>query len=551
MFYRVIVNGYLSGKEAALSNGLFGRVESCHNDNFNANDTLFKAKRSNKNFYDQAVISTDEKLKKGQLYPELVYDLYAESKRLENVEHCSIVLRAIAEGKGLDSVNYIIKYTADEFGQHISYDDWMKAYSSDAEILIENEDAVKQEQARLKAQERSNIQSFERDAEEITYSFPAVAGIQAGREYFIAQVPFKYLVKFFSFVDESLPPAERAQRKVNEKHANDIAEYVTNNPTDYVLPSMTVSVDKAMVFDAEVIAGTASRLGLLRISCDSTLLINDGQHRAKSLKTIIKKNKSLQNETIPVTFFYDEGLKRSQQIFADLNNNISKPSAAISSLYDIRNEFNSFVLDLLEQVPLFNQFVDKENTSIHKSSNYIWSLVHFKKFVEALLGKKEKAFNQTEMCQVKRMKFEQAFKVIFDVLRTDSEFTSLFDGDLSAQELKSEYLSGYAVFLESLGHALSEAVSIASLLPGDGVSSVSDIDELFLRSTVIKVMSLDRRLTAPIWIGRCIVAERLVKNVDSVNLTAALFRRETDLKLTDKMIETEMRYKFSVEVNNL
>lgn len=518
---------------------------------FNANDTLFKAKRSNKNFYDQAVISTDEKLKKGQLYPELVYDLYAESKRLENVEHCSIVLRAIAEGKDLDSVNYIIKYTADEFGQHISYDDWMKAYSSDAEILIENEDAVKQEQARLKAQERSNIQSFERDAEEITYSFPAVAGIQAGREYFIAQVPLKYLVKFFTFVDESLPAAERAQRKVNEKHAKDIADYVLSNPTEYVLPSLTANVDLAMKFDAENIAGSASRLGILRISCAATLMLVDGQHRLLALKTVLNKDKSFADETIPVTFFYDEGLRRSQQTFADINANLSKPNAAISSLYDIRNEFNTFVLGLLESVPLFNEFVDKESTSIHRSSNFIWSLVHMKKFVEALLGKKEKAFNQTEMCQVKRMKFEQAFKVIFDVLRTDSEFTSLFDGDLSAQELKSEYLSGYAVFLESLGHALSEAVSIASLLPGDGVSSVSDIDELFLRSTVIKVMSLDRRLTAPIWIGRCIVAERLVKNVDSVNLTAALFRRETDLKLTDKMIETEMRYKFSVEVNNL
>ena len=101
-------------------------------------------------------------------------------------------------------------------------------------------------------------------------------------------------------------------------------------------------------------------------------------------------------------------------------------------------------------------------------------MVHFKKFVEALLGKKEKAFNQTEMCQIELMKFKRAFVVIFDVLRTDSEFTSLFDGDLTAQELKSEYLSGYAVFLESLGLALFEAVAIAMSRVEDEVIEILD-----------------------------------------------------------------------------
>ncbi len=538
MFYRVNVTGFNSGKEKALASSVFGRVESCHNDSYNANEAITKAKRAKHCFNDFSVVYTEEKLKKGESYPELVYQLHSDKNRKHCIELCSRVLAGIAEGKELSKFDYIIKHPVDEFGQDVSYDDWMAKFSCEAKLLLEEKEKAEQEKARLLAQEKSNIKSFERDSEEITYSFPAVAGIQAGREFFIAQVPFKYLVKFFSFVDESLPPEERAQRKVNVKHANDIAEYITNNPNNYVLPSITVSVDKAMAFDAEVIAGTASRLGILRISCDATLLINDGQHRSLGLNIVLKNIRELENETIPVTFFYDEGLKRSQQIFADINSNLSKPSKAISSLYDSRNEFNNFVIDLIKTIPI-GKYVDFENTSINAKSPFLWSLVHFKKFIEALSGIKEKAFNKVEMDLKQKIALQKSVQIIFDVLCTDqdSEFASLIDGNLKPVDLREQYLSGYAVFLESLGLALADAIEFSSVFN-------DEFDELQFRSFVCKIMVLDRSLNSGNWRDRCVRAERLVKNADSVNLTAAVFRREADLKLTDKMIEVEKRYGF-------
>ncbi|MBE0407277.1 hypothetical protein EI162_10175 [Psychrobacter sp. FME6] len=63
-------------------------------------------------------------------------------------------------------------------------------------------------------------------AQEHTYSFPAVRGIQAGKEYYIAQIPYGVLVKLFVFDEEDVPPELRAQRSLNEKRARDIGQYL-------------------------------------------------------------------------------------------------------------------------------------------------------------------------------------------------------------------------------------------------------------------------------------------------------------------------------------
>jgi DNA sulfur modification protein DndB len=47
-----------------------------------------------------------------------------------------------------------------------------------------------------------------------TYTFPALRGIQAGKEYYVAMCPLELLPKIFLFDDASLPPELRAQRTV-------------------------------------------------------------------------------------------------------------------------------------------------------------------------------------------------------------------------------------------------------------------------------------------------------------------------------------------------
>ncbi|MEX3555071.1 MAG: DNA sulfur modification protein DndB, partial [Burkholderia gladioli] len=85
---------------------------------------------------------------------------------------------------------------------------------------------------------------------EFTYTFPAVAGVQAGRSYYAAQVPYGALVKLFVFDEEEVVPAHlRAQRVLNKRRAEDISVYMTENRSDYVLPAITASVSAEMSFE--------------------------------------------------------------------------------------------------------------------------------------------------------------------------------------------------------------------------------------------------------------------------------------------------------------
>ncbi|WP_305066487.1 DNA sulfur modification protein DndB [Methanoculleus sp.] len=83
----------------------------------------------------------------------------------------------------------------------------------------------------MKNGQAGHVESFEAS----TYQFPAIRGIQAGKEYYITMFPLKSIVQLFSFDDSDLPPKMRAQRTLNHARIPVIANYLVSNPKDYVL----------------------------------------------------------------------------------------------------------------------------------------------------------------------------------------------------------------------------------------------------------------------------------------------------------------------------
>ena len=69
--------------------------------------------------------------------------------------------------------------------------------------------------------------------EEHSYTFAAIRGMQAGREYYIVMCPFKLIPKIFLFNEEELSPEMRAQRIVNKARIPEIAQYILDNPNEY------------------------------------------------------------------------------------------------------------------------------------------------------------------------------------------------------------------------------------------------------------------------------------------------------------------------------
>ena len=145
-----------------------------------------------------------------------------------------------------------------------------------------------------------------------TYRFPAVRGVQAGKEYYISMVPMKFLPKLFPVDIDVVLPEYRAQRKINEARIPEIKNYILNNRNTYVFSALSASIDG----DFEFVSADNSNneVGILEVDMESVFLINDGQHRKAAIEAAMNEDPSIGEETISVVFFKDDGLARSQQI---------------------------------------------------------------------------------------------------------------------------------------------------------------------------------------------------------------------------------------------
>ena len=130
------------------------------------------------------------------------------------------------------------------------------------------------------------------------YVFPAVKGTQANKDYYITMIPLKYLVKILPEPGEYLPPEYRAQRKINEQRIPGMRSYIIDNRDSYIFSSLTASIDGEFRFEDKNI----DNLGLLHISMEAKVLINDGQHRRAAIAQALLEDESLGEETISVVY---------------------------------------------------------------------------------------------------------------------------------------------------------------------------------------------------------------------------------------------------------
>ena len=208
---------------------------------------------------------------------------------------------------------------------------------------------------------------------DFVYRFPVVKGIQAKREYYIAMIPLKMIPKLFPQDGEYVPPEYRAQRKLNETRIPVISKYILCNRENYVFSALAASIDG----DFKFCPSEYPDVGVLEISMDAKLLINDGQHRKAAILEAISEDETLLNETISVVFFEDQGLERSQQMFTDLNKHAVKTSNSIAELYDSRDPLAVVNRNVISKIKFLNAFTDKEKDILGKYSSNLFTLSTF------------------------------------------------------------------------------------------------------------------------------------------------------------------------------
>jgi DNA sulfur modification protein DndB len=332
----------------------------------------------------------------------------------------------------------------------------------------------------------------------------------------------RLIPKLFVFDEEVVPPELRAQRRLNETRIPDIANYLIENQESYTLSAITASVDGPVEFEPLADTGPAMNLGLLTIAMDTQILVNDGQHRRKAIEQAVKEAHELGYDNIPVLFFVDEGLKRSQQMFADLNKHAVRPSDSLSTLYDHRESASALARYVYDQVPCFKALTDVEQTSLSKRSSKLFTLSAIKQASKGLLGKGTKETIYDEEMQLAADFWNQ-------VCNNMPDWQSALERKISTSELREQYVHAHGIGLSALGFAGSD---LLRQRPGDwkeALVALKDID--WSRSNI------------SLWRGRAMDAHgKLSKTRNNTVLTANVIRQALGLSLCaeDQAIEDQL-----------
>ncbi|MBX3650511.1 MAG: DNA sulfur modification protein DndB [Burkholderiales bacterium] len=344
------------------------------------------------------------------------------------------------------------------------------------------------------------------------HTFPALRGKQAGRDFFVAMCPIKVIPKIFVFDEEEVPPELRAQRTLNRARIPELAGYLVENWNSYILSALTASVDASVHFEPYQSVGLDSNMGLLSIPMDARILINDGQHRRAAIEEALKTSPEIGQDNVPVLFFCDQGLQRSQQMFADLNKYAVRPSYSLSTLYDHRDPGSELARYLAQNCSVFLGLTEMEKSTISNRSTKLFTLSSIKHANRGLLRKQLRE----SVSEAERLLAKEFWEAVADQI---PDWRRARERAVSTADLRQGFIHAHGVALQAL------AIAGADLL----ASKPKD-----WRNTLKRIRAIDwSRSNIELWEGRAMNHGRISKASTSVQLTAIVIKQALGLKLSE------------------
>ena len=355
-------------------------------------------------------------------------------------------------------------------------------------------------------------------ADAFSYTFPAIRGVQAGREFYVSMCPLRLLRKLFVFDDEELVPELRAQRTLNKARVPEIARYIVDNQDSYTFSAITVSVDGDLKFEPVAGEGSASyRMGSLTVSMTSKFIVNDGQHRRAAIVQALDNAPELGDETIAVVFFMDRGLKRCQQMFADLNRHAVKPSASLGVLYDHRSATANVARHLSLTSKVFKGLIESERSSLSPRSRSLFTLsaLHFAT-TELLTENESGDFHKaSDKCLA-------FWEMVGEQI---PEWTYVRESRMTSGDVRRDFIHSHAIVLQALGRAGRSLFQLPEAERAQRVKRLRNVD--WLRSNAIT------------WEGRAMVGGSMAKSGQNITLTCNEIKRVLGLELTPEETAAE------------
>lgn len=352
------------------------------------------------------------------------------------------------------------------------------------------------------------------------YRFPVVKGLQAEKTYYIAMVPLKMLSRLFVDDTEYVLPEYRAQRRINESRIPEIKRYILDNRDSYVFSALAASIDG----ENNYIPSENEEVGILEVSMEAKFLINDGQHRKAAILAAIEEDESIGNETISVVFYTDSGLKRSQQMFTDLNKHAVKTSNSIAELYDSRDLLAVVTRKVISKNKFFDEYVDKERDILGKFSSALFTL---------------NTFYTANKRIIRRHKCDENFEMFISKYWDEIEknmvpWKEMLTKQISKRDLRESYIASQAVVIQALGRV---------------GAYFYDHPEENLELKIKNLKNVNWKRSSDEWKLRVIRSNgRMINNEKAILLTANVIKKAISVPLTaDEQLE-EDKFKNSIIV---
>lgn len=343
------------------------------------------------------------------------------------------------------------------------------------------------------------------------YTFAALRGVQAQREYFVAMCPLRLIPKIFFFNEEEIPPELRAQRVLNRARIPAIARYIADNADDYVFSAITASIDGEIEFQPFADKGRLRNIGQLVVPMSATFVVNDGQHRRAAIEEALKERPELGDETIAVVFFVDAGLRRSQQLFADLNTHAVRASSSIGILYDFRDPLSQVARTVATQVPVFKGLTDMERSTIPNRSIKLFTLSGIFHANAALLRKSAQDDVAPEEERLAVEFWTELSKII-------PEWQDRMVRSVASAELRRDYVHVHSVTLHAIGIAGADLIAAH---PRDW------------KKYLQRLSSIDwSRSNTQLWEGRAMISGQMSKARNNIVRTASALKQILGLPLS-------------------
>lgn len=267
-------------------------------------------------------------------------------------------------------------------------------------------------------------------------SLTALRGRQGERTFYQVLVPNGVLNNFFTVNMD--PPSEKSQRQLLPKHATDIANYILENPEEYVLGALIYAVDQECSFQSSELHDD---IGILTIPFGTNLRSLDGQHRRKGLNEAIAEDESIGDDYTAVLIYVEPDVTKRRQMFSDMNATPKVVAKALNVSFDNRDPFARAAQKLAAEHPLLVGTTETEAGRVRPGTDKWFSLgAVFDALKRLQVGPNGRVRNATQYAEDAILARGQAFFDLLEAARP--EFGEIRSGtDVGVMRTKSILLS--------------------------------------------------------------------------------------------------------------